>query len=631
VAFPALTCLAATWNREAAAEYGNALGEQALFSEKDVILGPGLNMYRSPLCGRNFEYMGEDPYLAGKLSIPYIKGLQQNGVAACLKHYVCNNEERYRHRTDVEVSERALREIYLPAFEMAVKEGGALSVMAAYNLFRGTHCCHNGYLINDILKDEWGFDGVVMSDWAGTHDTREAVLGGLDVEFGTKVGKKMPAGESVYDIYYLARPYKEGILAGEYPMEGLDNRVRRVLRLIFKTAMNKDKPFGSMCTPEHLAVARKVAQEGIVLLKNEGETLPIKKVRKISVVGENAYKKMCIGGGSSMLKPVYEMSPLEGILERAALDDVEVVYSRGYVGDTTTTQDGICSFQKLADDRPREELIAEAVKNSRDADFVIYVGGLNKSLYQDCENRDRLEYGLPYGQDELVEALAEANPNMAVVIVSGNAVAMPWIDKVKSVLFSWYGGSEAGRAVADILWGDVNPSGKMPFSVPVNLEDNPAHYNGKTFPTRGKNYYDEGIFIGYRWHEKMNIKPLFAFGHGLSYTQFEYGSVSCKVKKGNVIVKVPVTNVGKVAGAEVVQVYVRDCEASVEMPNKQLKGFDKVYLEPGHTKTVEICLEQDAFRFFDEQTMAWKVEPGDFEILVCSSSDNVRGSSIVTL
>ena len=630
VAFPALTCLAATWNREAAAEYGNALGEEALFREKDVILGPGLNMYRSPLCGRNFEYMGEDPYLAGKLSIPYIKGLQQNGVAACLKHYVCNNEERYRHRTDVEVSERALREIYLPAFEMAVKEGGALSVMAAYNLFRGTHCCHNGYLINDILKDEWGFDGVVMSDWAGTHDTREAVLGGLDVEFGTKVGKKMPAGESVYDIYYLARPYKEGILAGEYPMEGLDNRVRRVLRLIFKTAMNKDKPFGSMCTPEHLAVARKVAQEGIVLLKNEGETLPIKKVRKISVVGENAYKKMCIGGGSSMLKPVYEMSPLEGILERAALDDVEVVYSRGYVGDTTTTQDGICSFQKLADDRPREELIAEAVKNSRDADFVIYVGGLNKSLYQDCENRDRLEYGLPYGQDELIEALAEANPNMAVVIVSGNAVAMPWIDKVKSVLFSWYGGSEAGRAVADILWGDVNPSGKMPFSVPVNLEDNPAHYNGKTFPTRGKNYYDEGIFIGYRWHEKMNIKPLFAFGHGLSYTQFEYGSVSCKVKKGNVIVKVPVTNVGKVAGAEVVQVYVRDCEASVEMPNKQLKGFDKVYLEPGQTKTVEICLEQDAFRFFDEQTMAWKIESGDFEILVCSSSDNVRGSSIIT-
>ena len=635
VAFPALTCLAATWNREAAAEYGNALGEEALFREKDVILGPGLNMYRSPLCGRNFEYMGEDPYLAGKLSIPYIKGLQQNGVAACLKHYVCNNEERYRHRTDVEVSERALREIYLPAFEMAVKEGGALSIMAAYNLFRGTHCCHNGYLINDILKDEWGFDGVVMSDWAGTHDTREAVLGGLDVEFGTKVGKKMPAGESVYDIYYLARPYKEGILAGEYPMEGLDNRVRRVLRLIFKTAMNKDKPFGSMCTPEHLAVARKVAQEGIVLLKNEGETLPIKKVRKISVVGENAYKKMCIGGGSSMLKPVYEMSPLEGILERAALDDVEVVYSRGYVGDTTTTQDGICSFQKLADDRPREELIAEAVKNSRDADFVIYVGGLNKSLYQDCENRDRLEYGLPYGQDELVEALAEANPNMAVVIVSGNAVAMPWIDKVKSVLFSWYGGSEAGRAVADVLWGDVNPSGKMPFSVPVNLEDNPAHYNGKTFPTKGKNEYSEGIFVGYRWHEKMDIEPLFAFGHGLSYTEFAYGEAklsSKSIKDGkSVTVSVPITNTGSVAGAEVVQIYVHDCEASVERPAKELKGFDKVYLQPGETKTVKIELGPDAFRFFDDKEMKWKAEPGKFEILAGSASNDIRTKAVLTL
>ncbi|MBE6216122.1 MAG: glycosyl hydrolase [Bacteroidales bacterium] len=634
VAFPALTCLAATWNREVAGQYGKALGEEARFREKDVILGPGVNMYRSPLCGRNFEYMGEDPFLAGKLSVPYIKGLQSNGVAACVKHYACNNEERHRHKTDVELSERALREIYLPAFEMAVKEGGAWSIMASYNLLRGTHCCHNGYLINDILKGEWGFDGLVMSDWAGCHDTREAVLGGLDVEFGTKVGKKMPAGESVYDIYYLARPYKEGIVSGEFSEEGLDDKVRRVLRLTFKTAMNPDKPFGSMCTPEHLDVARKVAQEGIVLLKNEEDVLPLKKARKISVVGENAYKKMCIGGGSSMLKPIYEMSPLEGIMERAALEDVEVVYSRGYVGDTTTTQDGISSFQKLADDRSKEELIAEAVENSRDADYVIYVGGLNKSLYQDCENRDRLEYGLPYDQDELISALAQVNRNMTVVIISGNAVAMPWIDEVPSVLLGWYGGSEAGRAIADVLFGDVNPSGKLPFTFPVNLEDNPAHYNGKTFPTRGKNHYDEGIFLGYRWHEKMDIRPLFAFGHGLSYTDFEFGEVrlsSKKVRKGKVTVNVPVTNVGGVAGSEVVQVYVHDCEASVEMPQKQLKGFDKVYLEPGETKTVSIELGPDAFRFFDEESMKWKTEPGDFEILVGSASDNISRTVTVTL
>ena len=634
VAFPALTCLAATWNREVAGQYGKALGEEARFREKDVILGPGVNMYRSPLCGRNFEYMGEDPYLAGKLAVPYIKGLQSNGVAACVKHYACNNEERHRHKTDVELSERALREIYLPAFEMAVKEGGAWSMMASYNLFRGTHCCHNGYLINDILKGEWGFDGVVMSDWAGCHDTEEAVLGGLDVEFGTKVGKKMPAGESVYDIYYLARPYKEGILSGKFSEEGLDDKVRRVLRLTFKTAMNLDKPFGSMCTPEHLSVARKVAQEGIVLLKNDGDVLPVKKGGKISVVGENAYKKMCIGGGSSMLKPVYEMSPLEGILEKAALENMEVVYSLGYVGDTTTTQDGISSFQKLADDRSKEELIAEAVENSRDADYVIYVGGLNKSLYQDCENRDRLEYGLPYDQDELISALAKVNKNMTVVIISGNAVAMPWIDEVPSVLLGWYGGSEAGRAIADVLFGDVNPSGKLPFTFPVELEDNPAHYNGKTFPTRGKNHYDEGIFLGYRWHEKMDIKPLFAFGHGLSYTDFEYGDVtlsSKKIRGGKITVKVPVTNVGKVAGSEVVQVYVHDCEASVEMPQKQLKGFDKVYLEPGETKTVSIELGPDAFRFFDEESMSWKTEPGDFEILVGSASDNIEKTVTVAL
>ena len=632
VAFPALTCLAATWNRDVAGQYGAAIGEEARFREKDVILGPGVNMYRSPLCGRNFEYMGEDPYLAGKLAVPYIHGLQSKGVGACVKHYACNNEERHRHKTDVEVSERALREIYLPAFEMAVKEGGAWSMMASYNLFRGTHCCHNGYLINDILKGEWGFDGVVMSDWAGCHDTKEAVLGGLDVEFGTRVGKKMPAGESVYDTYYLAEAYKQGILAGEFSEEGLDEKVRRVLRLTFRTAMNMDKPFGSMCTQEHLDVARKVAQEGIVLLKNEGDVLPVRKPGKISVVGENAYKKMCIGGGSSMLKPIYEMSPLEGILERAAQDGIEVVYSRGYVGDTTTTQDGICSFQKLADDRPRAELIAEAVENSRDADYVIYVGGLNKSLYQDCENRDRLEYGLPYGQDELISELAKVNPDMTVVIISGNAVAMPWIDQVPSVLLGWYGGSEAGRAIADVLFGDVNPSGKLPFTFPVKLEDNPAHYNGKTFPTRGKNHYDEGIFLGYRWHEKMDIKPLFAFGHGLSYTDFEYGDVtlsSKKIRGGKITVKVPVTNVGQVAGSEVVQVYVHDCEASVEMPQKQLKGFDKVYLEPGQTKTVSIELGPDAFRFFDEESMDWKTEPGDFEILVGSASDNI--SKIVTV
>lgn len=634
VAFPALTCLAATWNRDVAGQYGAAIGEEARFREKDVILGPGVNMYRSPLCGRNFEYMGEDPYLAGKLAVPYIHGLQSKGVGACVKHYACNNEERHRHKTDVEVSERALREIYLPAFEMAVKEGGAWSMMASYNIFRGTHCCHNGYLINDILKGEWGFDGVVMSDWAGCHDTKEAVLGGLDVEFGTRVGKKMPAGESVYDTYYLAEAYKQGILAGEFSEEGLDEKVRRVLRLTFRTAMNMDKPFGSMCTQEHLDVARKVAQEGIVLLKNEGDVLPVRKPGKISVVGENAYKKMCIGGGSSMLKPIYEMSPLEGILERAAQDGIEVVYSRGYVGDTTTTQDGICSFQKLADDRPREELIAEAVENSRDADYVIYVGGLNKSLYQDCENRDRLEYGLPYGQDELISELAKANPNMTVVIISGNAVAMPWIDQVPSVLLGWYGGSEAGRAIADVLFGDVNPSGKLPFTFPVKLEDNPAHYNGKTFPTRGKNHYDEGIFLGYRWHEKMDIKPLFAFGHGLSYTDFEYGDVtlsSKKIRGGKITVKVPVTNVGQVAGSEVVQVYVHDCEASVEMPEKQLKGFDKVYLEPGQTKTVSIELGPDAFRFFDEESMDWKTEPGDFEILVGSASDNISKTVTVRL
>ena len=484
VAFPALTCLAATWNPEMSLLYGQSIGEEARYRNKSVLLGPGVNIYRTPLNGRNFEYMGEDPYLAGKMVSPYIRGVQQNGVAACVKHFALNNHEVNRHTTNVIVDDRALYEIYLPAFKMAVQEGGAWSIMGAYNLYKGQHLCHNQYTLNDILKGEWGFDGVVISDWGGTHDTRQAITNGLDMEFGSWTNGLSNGASNAYDNYYLANPYLNLIREGKVGTTELDDKVRRILRLIFRTVMNPDRPWGSMLSPEHYEAARRIGEEGIVLLQNKGNVLPIdlNRAKKILVVGENAIKMMTVGGGSSSLKVQRELSPLDGIKQRVA-GKAEVVYARGYVGDASGEYNGVVTGQNLKDDRTPEELIAEAVKEARDADYVIFIGGLNKSNGQDCEDSDRKGLGLSYGQDAVISALAEANKNLIVVNISGNAIAMPWVNEVPAIVQDWYLGSEAGSSLAAILMGDVNPSGKLPFTFPVKLEDCPAHslgeYTGK--------------------------------------------------------------------------------------------------------------------------------------------------------
>ena len=635
VAFPALTCLAATWNEEMSALYGKSIGEEARYRNKSVLLGPGVNIYRTPLNGRNFEYMGEDPYLAARMVVPYVQGVQSNGVATCVKHYALNNHEVNRHTTNVIVDDRALYEIYLPAFKAAVQEGGTWAIMGSYNLYRDQHCCHNEYLLEDILRGEWGYDGVVISDWGGTHDTDQAIRNGLDLEFGSWTDGLKAGTKNAYDNYYLAYPYLEKIRNGEIGTEELDAKVRRILRLAYRTVMDRTRPLGSLCSDAHYEAARKIGGEGIVLLKNEEDLLPMKVEAgmKILVVGENAIKMMTVGGGSSSLKVQREISPLEGIAERFG-DVAEVVYERGYVGDVTGEYNGVTTGQNLKESRTAEELIADAVAAAEDADYVIFVGGLNKSNHQDCENTDRAGLGLPYGQDAVIEALAAATDRLIVVNISGNAVAMPWAGEVPSILQGWYIGSEAGHAIADVLSGDVNPSGKLPFTFPAKLEDVPAHslgeYTGVSQQDTVDIRYNDGIYVGYRWTDlQKKTKPLFAFGHGLSYTEFEYGKPVLDSEEmnqdGTVTVSVEVSNVGEREGQEVVQLYVGDRKSSLPRPLKELKGFSKISLAPGESRVVDFTVDRDDLSFFDPEKHEWVAEPGVFDIYIGAASNDIRG------
>lgn len=647
VAFPALTCLASTWNPQMSLIYGEALGEEALYRGKDMILGPGVNIYRTPLNGRNFEYMSEDPYLASRMVIPYIKGMQSKGVSACVKHYALNNDEEYRHQVNVIVGDRALHEIYLPAFKAAIQEAGSWAIMGAYNLYQNQHNCHNATMFNKILKGDWGFDGVVVSDWGGCHNTEEAITNGLDMEFGSWTNGLTMGASNAYDNYYLAAPYKKLIKEGKYTEKELNEKVRRILRLFYRTTMNRKRPHGFLCSESHYDVARKVAGEGIVLLKN-GETaapvLPIdlQKTKKVLVVGENAIKMMTVGGGSSSLKVQRETSPLDGLKAQLGKDNIEVEYVRGYVGDVTGNYNGVTTGQNLEDNRTPEQLIAEAVEKASTADYVIIFGGLNKSDYQDCEGHDRKEYQLPYGQNKLIEALAAVNKKVVYVNISGNGVAMPWLKKVSAVVQGWFIGSEAGNAIADVLTGDVNPSGKLPFTWYTDLNQVGAHalntYPGTWRTDNSKiidEEYKEGIYVGYRWTDKNKQRPLFAFGHGLSYTTFKFGAAKSDKKmmtdKENITFTVSVTNTGNRAGAEVVQLYIHDIKASVDRPLKELKGFSKVYLQPGETKDVTITINKDALSFYDETTGAWKAEQGDFEARIGNASDNLTQTIKFTL
>ena len=663
-AFPALTCLAATWQPELAYLYGRMVGEEARYRKKNVLLGPGVNLYRTPLNGRNFEYMGEDPYLTSRMCVPYIQGLQSNGVACCVKHYALNEQETFRDHVDVRVSDRALYELYLRPFHAAVVEGGAWSVMGSYNQYLNQHATHNARLINDILKKEWGFDGAVITDWGAAHNTDEAIFNGLDLEFGSFTdGLSTEAPINSYDDYYLGRAYLEKCRRGEVPDSIINDKARRMLRLIVRTAMSGNHGFGSMNTREHVAAARKIAQEGIVLLKNNG-ILPLvpKDNMKILVVGENATRSLCAGGGSSELKPRDEVSPLRGIKERFG-DKCTIEYAKGYASGRTMYGKVDVLPQSLYD-----SLRNEAVEKAKTADYVIYVGGLNKNHNQDCEGGDRESYQLPFGQDRLITELLAANSNTVLVIVSGNAYDMPWLDKAQALVQSWYLGSEAGHALADIISGDVCPSGKLPFSFAYKLNDYPAHKMGAVgYPgvspdklpqpfggEEGKplnsarllkaavdgwkgidfcalpgdgtkkdetEIYGEDILLGYRWFDYFKTKVRFPFGFGLSYTTFSYGKPTINGRT----VSVPVRNSGNVAGQEVVQFYVGDDKASVIRPVKELRHFEKVALEPGETKQVSYTIGDDDLKYFDEERHEWVAERGSFTVYVGASAADIRG------
>ncbi|MBR1475577.1 MAG: glycoside hydrolase family 3 C-terminal domain-containing protein [Muribaculaceae bacterium] len=626
VAFPALTCLAATWHPELAHRYGVALGEEARYRGKDMILGPGVNIYRTPLNGRNFEYMGEDPCLASLMVVPYVRGLQSLGVSACIKHYALNNNEHERHTTNVVVDDRALHEIYLPAFKAAVQQGGAWAIMGAYNLYNNEHLCHNRVMLNDILKRDWQFDGVVVSDWGGAHDTWQAINNGLDMEFGTWTDGLSEGARNAYDNYHLALPYKKLLLEGKVPMATLDEKVRRVLRLMMRTTL-ATRPRGSMCSQEHYQTARDVAAEGIVLLKNDKNLLPIDPARhrRVLVVGENAIKMMTVGGGSSSLKAQHEILPLDGLRQRLEADGVTVDYARGYVGDPTGEYNGVTTGQSLKDDRPAAVLLAEAVEKARQADVVIFIGGLNKAAFQDSEGDDHKSYGLPYNQDQLIEALARANKNLVVVNISGNAVAMPWRGQVPAIVQGWFLGSEAGTSLARVLVGDDNPSGKLPFSWYERLEDCGAHSVGDYPGTRRADeniwdeHYREGIYVGYRWLDKNKLKPAFAFGHGLSYTTFALSNAHLT---GNTAT-VTVTNTGRRAGSEVVQLYITDVKSSVDRPAKELKAFKKVHLQPGESQVLTFDITRDMLSYYDSNSGQWTAEPGDFIVRLGTASDRL--------
>lgn len=637
IAFPALTCLAATWSTDMSALYGKSIGEEARYRNKNVLLGPGINIYRTPLNGRNFEYMGEDPYLASIMVVPYVREVQKNGVAACVKHFALNNQEINRDHIDVKLDDRALHEIYLPAFKASVQEGEAWAMMGAYNTYKGEHCCHNQYLLNDILKRDWGFDGVVISDWGGVHDTDEAIKNGLDMEFGSWTNGLNWGASNAYDNYYLSKSYLKKLKDGEYTDKELNDKVRRILRLVFRTNMDPNRPYGSFGTKEHADAGLLIAQEGMVLLQNNKNILPIEsaKVKKILVVGENADKRMTVGGGSSSLKAKYEISPLAGIMNRAGTD-FEVKYVVGYESPAVKEQDVLNAADPNAKEIDYVALRNEAVKEAKDADLVIFVGGLNKNDGQDCEGNDRSSLSLPYHQDELVSALAKANPNIVAVIVSGNAVSMPWAKQVPGIIEAWYSGTESGNALASIIFGDVNPSGKLPFTFYSKLEDCGAHVLGDHPGTKDEVNYNEGIFVGYRWTD-MNKKstPTFAFGHGLSYTTFKYGKVVLDRNKidrnGKIIASVDITNTGKREGKEIVQLYISDKKSSLPRPVKELKGFEKINLKPGETKRVNFEIDINALSFYNDVEQKWVAENGDFDLLIGASAADIKGKSTFTL
>ena len=643
---PVGICLASTWNTDLGYDYGEVLGNEAKERGKNVLLGPGINIIRSPLNGRNFEYLSEDPFLTGAMGVGYVKGLQAQGVAACPKHYTANNQETDRHNIDALISKRALHEIYLPAFKDVVQDGGAWSIMGAYNKVNGQYTTHHEYLNNTVLKGDWEFDGVVVSDWASVKDTREALLYGTDIEMGTELLRDF--NNPVYAEFYMANPAKEIIENGEVDERFVDDKVRRVLRLMHRTTALTDHGPGKRNVTEHQQKALEVAREGIVLLKNNG-LLPMDKteIKTLAVIGHNANRRFAGRGGSSQVNALYEITPLEGIRNLVG-DDVEVVFAEGYepyYDESLFRGEGGDAASQSRENREdvelartaNEDLMKEAVDLAEEADAVIFVGGWihghegmpwGQGTY-DAEARDKLNLKLIFGQEDLIRQINTVNDRTAVVLMGGSNVEMEnWLPATPAYLHAWYPGMEGGTAIAEILFGEVNPSGKLPMTFANSHEDYPSHSIGE-FPGDGTVDYAEDIYVGYRYFDTQNKDVIFPFGFGLTYTSFEFSDLQVTKQEDKVIVQTTVTNTGDREGAEVVQVYVHHKEPSVGRPIRELKGFEKVELEPGAAATVNIELDESAFKYYHPEELRWVLESGGYEVQVGNSSRDIKLSEEV--
>ena len=648
---PSNSAIASTWNRELARECGRVLGAEARGRGKDVILAPGINIKRSPLNGRNFEYMSEDPYLTTEQCVPLIEGIQENDVAACVKHFALNNQETQRLKVDTLVDERALREIYLPAFEAAVNRAHSYSLMGAYNQFRGEFCSESTYLLDEILRKEWGYEGVVISDWGAVHHTKEAAQCSLDLEMSVT---------DDFDDYFMAQPLKKAVEAGEIEETQIDEKVRHILWMMLqlnlfevdtekRIAVETRRKAGFYNAPSHRESTLKAAREAIVLLKNENQILPFekKKLKKLLVIGQNANRIHSNGGGSAEIKALYEISPLLGMMTQLG-GNSQVKFVKGYYEDQKAEDATNWQEDSLADGggreretvavseelaKKRKELLEEAVRYAKEYEYVIFVGGLNHEY--DVEGQDRLDMKLPYGQDEVIEAVLEANPNAVIVMVAGSPVEMGrWADKAKAIVWSWYAGMESGTALAEILLGEVNPSAKLPESFPYTHTDCSAHCVGE-FGREDVVQYREGIYVGYRYYEKEQVPVRFCFGHGLSYTEFSYSDMTIQKTESEVecsiVVSCNVKNTGKRAGKEIVQLYIKDKNGKVDKPVKELKGYEKVELEPGESRRIRMQLSKKDFAYYEENKKVFQVLPGVYEIVLAASSQDERLSGEVRL
>ncbi|MCR8668004.1 glycoside hydrolase family 3 C-terminal domain-containing protein [Aestuariibaculum sp. M13] len=629
--YPAGGGLAATWNTELSYLFGTSVGEEAIARDKDVLLSPAINIIRTPLGGRTYEYFTEDPFLNKKLTVPFIVGVQENDVAVCVKHYAANNQETHRDYVDVQIDERALREIYLPAFKAAVQEAQAYSFMGAYNKFRGEYLCENGYMLNDVLRDEWGFKGIVISDWAAVHDTKKSIENGLDVEMGTP---------KPFNEFYYADALIEKVKSGVIAEADVDVHVKRVLQLMFslKSIDDAGRAKGSINTEDHFQDAYKIAAESVVLLKNENNQLPIKLdgVKSIAVIGNNAKKKNALGGFGAGVKTKREVTPLEGLQNRLP-ESVTINYAEGYLerysNDEKAKLGDITLNGPVTIDKLEPDMLEEAIKAAKSSDVAIIFAGSNRDY--ETEASDRASLKLPFGQEELIEKVLEVNPNTIVVIIAGAPFDIQNISQKSSVLiWSWFNGSEGGNALADVILGNVNPSGKLPWTMPKKLEDSPAHAT-HSFPGDESVNYTEGILVGYRWFDTKNIAPLYPFGYGLSYTNFEFSDLKTNkstYKTDEVIqVSFKVKNTGDFSGKEVAQLYVSDPESYVEKAAKELKGFKKVFVKQGEDQEVVMTLPVKELAYYNEVKKSWLVEPGTYILKLGNSSRHIEKEVVIEI